>query len=131
MEGIVKADIRIGKAVGSNASEGVGKKDVGNKEGVFGSDTNGCVSDMFPELSSTNLNKKNIDSSCVIDSLPDIPIPVNQNPVLNPSLSKSKVSNGNLGGNSLVKDKDNGGSVNTVKVGDAVMRETSNATKPL
>lgn len=106
-------------------------KDVGNKEGVFGSDANGCVSAMFLELSSTNLNKNNIDSSCVIDSLPDMPVPVNQNPVLNPDLSKSKITGGNLGDSNRGKGIVNEGQGSSAKDGDVTMNVNSSNTKPL
>ncbi|PWA87079.1 tetratricopeptide repeat (TPR)-like superfamily protein [Artemisia annua] len=130
MEGVTKADVEVGKAVGSSSSEGVRNNGLGSKDGVFGSDTNGCVSAMFPELSSASLNKNNIDSSCVIDSIPVMPVSVDQNPVLNPDLSKTKNTGCNLGDSNGGKSVVNEGQGNSAKLGDVTKANSSN-TKPL
>ncbi|PWA87994.1 hypothetical protein CTI12_AA124890 [Artemisia annua] len=55
----------------------------GVKEGMDVEGTNGNVSDMFPELISTNISQGNIDK------LPDIPVSFEHNPVLNPESTKN------------------------------------------
>ncbi|GJT01520.1 hypothetical protein Tco_0822689 [Tanacetum coccineum] len=83
--------------------EGLGVKEVRDevrKEGdadkrVFGNDFNNNVSGMFPELNRANLNKNNIDSSYVFDSVLVMPPPVESNPILNPELNRDNGIRGN------------------------------------
>ncbi|PWA50599.1 zinc knuckle CX2CX4HX4C [Artemisia annua] len=58
-------------------------KNSGVKEGVVVSEVNGNVSDMFPELIGTNVSQGNVDK------LPNIPVPFEQNPILNPDFAKN------------------------------------------
>ena len=50
MSGIVNEEVVV--------KSGEAEKGNGVSDGVSGNDTNGCVSDMFPELSSNSMNKK-------------------------------------------------------------------------
>ncbi|PWA81997.1 zinc knuckle CX2CX4HX4C [Artemisia annua] len=86
-------------------------------------------------LSSSVLGKKNIDSSCIEVSLPEIPIPVELNPILNP-LPREKTSNvsvtkvdgvsnkGDLGKESWVVGETSG-------TRDVNMQDKKDARKPL
>ncbi|PWA81816.1 zinc knuckle CX2CX4HX4C [Artemisia annua] len=53
------------------------------KEGVFANDSNDNVSAMFPELNSANVSQGSIDN------LVEMPVPFDQNPILNPSCTKN------------------------------------------
>ncbi|PWA61279.1 ribosomal protein S7e [Artemisia annua] len=101
MNGDISDEIRVEEVLVTNASENVAVNKVDGKKDVSGDVVNGNVSDMFPELSSVNLNKK---SSNRIDIMPDIPVPVELNPVLNPKLNSGGSSRDNCNGKNVSKD---------------------------
>ncbi|GKA65309.1 RNA-directed DNA polymerase, eukaryota, reverse transcriptase zinc-binding domain protein [Tanacetum coccineum] len=67
------------------------RDEVRNKDGVvkgvFGNEPVTNVSDMFPKLNSASLNKRSYESSVIFDSVPEIPPPVELNPILNPNVN--------------------------------------------
>ncbi|PWA86113.1 zinc knuckle CX2CX4HX4C [Artemisia annua] len=132
----------------TNVSESVAVKEVNGNKDVSGDVVNGNVSDMFPELSSVNLNKKCSDK---IDIMPDIPVPVELNPLLNPKLNSGGGSRDNFNGMNVSKDgaigkEERVGGDNTEVQGmkenkygvgessgnkDVVMEESNKARKPM
>ncbi|GJR07444.1 zinc knuckle CX2CX4HX4C containing protein [Tanacetum coccineum] len=76
----------------------VGKKD-GDVKGVFGNESNSNVSAMFPELSSVNLSKNSYDNGIIFNGMPEMPPPVELNPILNPSFNLASDANMDLLGN--------------------------------
>ncbi|PWA93695.1 ATPase, F1/V1/A1 complex, alpha/beta subunit, Zinc knuckle CX2CX4HX4C [Artemisia annua] len=129
---------------GDVAKENVADKGRGQGEGVFGNETNGNLSAMFPELNSANVN---VGSS---DKLPEMPVPFDNNPVLNPTCTKhvgnenkstsnvssgdenksaSNVSSGNTG---MQVMKDTRGVVDEASGSkDVEMKETNKTRKPM
>ncbi|PWA45578.1 hypothetical protein CTI12_AA513710 [Artemisia annua] len=84
MNGVVSGDIRSKEVLVTNGLENVAVKEVNKRKGVSSAEVTGNVSDMFPELSSTNLSKKSNDK---VDIMHDIPVPIEPNPLLNPVLN--------------------------------------------
>ncbi|GJR85807.1 zinc knuckle CX2CX4HX4C containing protein [Tanacetum coccineum] len=64
------------------------RDEVRNKDGVvkgvFGNEPVTNVSDMLPGLNSASLNKRSYESSVIFNSVPEIPPPVELNPILKP-----------------------------------------------
>ncbi|PWA35896.1 zinc knuckle CX2CX4HX4C [Artemisia annua] len=89
MNGVVSGDIRSKEVLVTSGLENVAVKEVNKRKGVSSDEVNGNVSDMFPELSSTNLSKKSND---IVDIMPDIPVPIELNPLLNPMLNSGESS---------------------------------------
>ncbi|PWA80363.1 Zinc knuckle CX2CX4HX4C [Artemisia annua] len=137
MNGVVNEDVGVEKIEAVKGSE--------VKDGVVGNKANGNVSDMFPELISTKVSKVNVDK------LPDIPVPFEQNPVLNlecaenngvkSSLDVNKTVNANVPGsnNGFVGVKgslpNTSCSVNEIgessSTKDSEMKDASETGKPL
>ena len=125
-EGMVNGD-SLAEEGGNTMSQGnVAQKGIGGREGVCDNEDNCNVSVMFPELSNDTLGKKSIDNSCVDGNVSEIPVSVEQNPVLNPVFKNeegvrvSDVANGGNKGDGLGKKNDtnegNAGSQGKVEI---------------
>ncbi|PWA48402.1 zinc knuckle CX2CX4HX4C [Artemisia annua] len=136
-------DASIGKEGGCDGSGGMNNevaedvgevksdtdKGMGKEKGVFGNDTSGNVSAMFPELNSTNVSQGSVDK------LPEMPVPFDNNPVLNPSFTKNIGNEGNLGNNASSSKQglttSNRGVGDTSGAKDVEMNESNKSGKPM